>query len=153
THSMPRDRREKDRALLVYNGSPLAADLEVTGHPAATLYLSSTESDGALLVYLEDVDLDGDVHYVTEGVLRLIHWRASSGPAPYAFPGTYRSFTKGDARPLVPGEIMKVDLDLYPISYLFRAGHSIRVAIAGADVDHFVRIPARAPTLTLYRDE
>jgi hypothetical protein len=36
-------------------------ELEVTGHPAATLYLSSTESDGARVVPGEVMKVDLDL--------------------------------------------------------------------------------------------
>jgi X-Pro dipeptidyl-peptidase C-terminal non-catalytic domain len=62
-HSITRDRRERDEKLLVYTGAPLASDLEVTGHPMVTLELSSTESDGAVFVYLVDVTPNGDVDH------------------------------------------------------------------------------------------
>jgi predicted acyl esterase len=88
---------------------------------------------------------------VTEGILRLLFRRIDPNP-PYVYPTPIRSFAKKDAMPLVPGEIVKLDIDLYPISYLFRRGHTIRVAIAGADADHFAQIPSRAPTLSIYRD-
>ena len=151
-HSMPRDRRERDQKLLVYDGAPLAADLEVTGHPMVTLHLESTEPDGAVFVYLEDVDPNGAVHYVTEGELRVIHRRIRPEAAAYTFPGPYRTFAKADAEPLVRGEIATLEFDLLPISYLFRAGHSIRVAIAGADADHFTTVSPSAPVFTVYRD-
>ncbi len=39
------DRKERDQDLLVYTSEPLSAALEVTGHPVATVYLSSTTPD------------------------------------------------------------------------------------------------------------
>jgi putative CocE/NonD family hydrolase len=154
-HSLPRDRAERDRKLLVYTGAPLDADLEVTGHPRLTLHLESTARDGAVFVYLEDVDPRGRVRYVTEGMLRLISRAVSTGPAPYVFPGILRTFSSRDTLPMLPGRVAEVDIDLFPISYLFRRGHSVRVALAGADADHFARYPAapaEPPTWTIHRD-
>jgi uncharacterized protein len=62
------DRSEEDKRLLIYTGSPLERDTEITGSPIVTLVLSSSHSDGALHVYLEDVALDGRVTYITEGI-------------------------------------------------------------------------------------
>jgi len=50
------DRAKEDRRLLTYNSAPLEHDLEITGYPVVTLYVASTEEDGAFFVYLEDVD-------------------------------------------------------------------------------------------------
>ncbi len=41
---------------------------------------------------------------------------------------------------------------LLPTSWLFKAGSRIRVAIAGADADHYVQVPhGRPPVLTVRR--
>jgi predicted acyl esterase len=55
-------------------------------------------------------------------------------------------------QPLVPGETVELVIDLFPVSHLFMQGHSVRVSLAGADVDNF-RTPelAPAPTWTVYR--
>ena len=147
------DRAKQDEKLLVYDSPPLPGSLEVTGHPIVTLYVSSTAEDGAFFVYLEDVDRDGSVTYVTEGVLRALHRKLGDAKPPYAQVVPYRTFTRTDAMPLVPGEPAKLVFDLLPISYSFQVGHRIRVAIAGADKDHFTLIPpGEPPTITLYRD-
>ena len=65
----------------------------------------------------------------------------------------YRTFERADGRPVVPGEVTELMFDLLPTSYLFERGHSIRVALAGADRDHFTLIPSEAPpTWAVLRD-
>ena len=61
------DRAEADQKLLIYESQPLDEDTEITGYPEVTLYASTSESDGAFFVYLEDVAPDGKIVYVTEG--------------------------------------------------------------------------------------
>ena len=56
------DRAQTDQKLLVYDSPPLERDLEVTGHPVATLYLTTTADDGLFIAYLEDVGEDGKRH-------------------------------------------------------------------------------------------
>jgi putative CocE/NonD family hydrolase len=147
------DRAEADARLLVYDSPPLESDLEVTGHPVATLYLKSTADDGVFLAYLEDVDENGAVTYVTEGVLRGIHRKLSQETPPYPLVVPYHSFERRDGRPMAPGEVTELVFDLLPTSYLFRKGHSIRIALAGADRDHFALIPSEGPpTWTVLRD-
>ena len=116
-----------------------------------TLNLASDREDGALFVYLEDVDPEGRSRYVTEGGLRLIHRKTV--PNPY-FEGEepYHSFARADADPMPPGEAVTVSFRLWPIAALVRAGHRIRVAIAGADAGMFDPVPADGnATLTVYR--
>lgn len=131
------DRATRDRGLLAYDGAPLEGDLEVTGHPAVTLFVSSSDDDGHVFAYLEDVSPSGDVAYVTEGQLRLLH-RRLAGDGRVAGTGVpLRTFARADAAPLAHGEIAEVAFDLQPISWLFRRGHRVRLALAGADADHF----------------
>lgn len=135
------DRAERDGRLLVYTSPPLAAPLEVTGHPLVTLHVASTATDGAFFAYLEDVGSDGRVAYVTEGMLRALH-RRHDPVARDALGLPLRSFRRADAEPLVPGEVAELTFDLLPTSYVFPRGHAVRLALAGADADHFARIPA-----------
>lgn len=138
------DRAAADAALLVYDTPVLDRDLEVTGHPVVTLYAASSAGDGAFHVYLEDVAPDGAVTYVSEGQLRALHRKLSTTPPPYRQVVPQRSFRREDGRPLQPGRVAELVIDLLPTSYLFRQGHRIRIALAGADADHFATIPADA---------
>jgi predicted acyl esterase len=94
-------------------------------------------------VYLEDVAPDGRVSYVTEGQLRALHRRATDASSARAWqsPAPYRSFCRADAARLGDGEIAALQLDLLPVSYLFRKGQRVRLAIAGGDADHFADTP------------
>jgi putative CocE/NonD family hydrolase len=148
------ERAEAGRHLLTYTSPPLAGDAEITGHPIVTLYVTSTETDGAFYVYLEDVDEAGQVTYVTEGQLRAIHRRVSSNTPPYKLQVPYHSFKEADAMPLVPGETAELTFGLHPTSVLIRKGHRIRIGIAGHDEGTFVRIPAEGtPVISVARNK
>ena len=147
------DRAEQDARLLTYTSAPLTGDLEITGSPVITLFVSSTHSDGAFFVYLEDIGEAGEVRYLAEGQLRALHRKISDDPPPYRMPEPYHSFKRKDGAPLVPGKIAEMSFGLHPISALIRKGHRIRVGIAGADKDSFARIPAEGtPTISLERN-
>jgi len=142
------DRKERDQELLVYTSDPLSMALEVTGHPVATVYLSATSQDTNLFIYLEDVTPEGDVHYVTEGELGAIHRRWQPGDT--LFNGTnplpVHTFRRADAARLIPGEVVPLLVELLPTSYQFKQGHRIRIALAGADTDHFQNLDGPPPT-------
>ena len=139
------ERTPQDQRMLTYSSTPLTQDLEVTGQGVMTLEVTSTATDGNFFVYLEDVSPDGASTYVTEGMLRALHRNVSPGPAPYRTLYPYHSFLKKDGRPLVPGQPATLRFQLLPTSVLFKAGHRIRIAIAGADKDTFLRLPAEGP--------
>lgn len=147
------DRAREDQCLLCYTSAPLEEDMEITGHPVITLYLSSTTEDGAFFVYLEEVDEAGRVTYITEGQLRALHRKtvADETAARLAIP--YHSFLRKDGMPLQPGEVSEVSFHLLPTSVLVRKGRRLRVAIAGHDKDSFVRIPAQGePVISVQRN-
>ena len=145
------DRAEGDKKLLIYQTPALTTDTEVTGHPVVIFYVTSTADDGEFFAYLEDVAPEGTVTYVTEGALRAIDRKLCSGNRPFYAVVPCHSLLRKDREPLVSGETAELKFDLYPTSYLFRSGHSIRLAIAGADKDHFPIFPGNAPTLRFAR--
>ncbi|MYC99242.1 MAG: CocE/NonD family hydrolase [Gammaproteobacteria bacterium] len=148
------DRRDEDAKLLTYTSAPMEVDTEITGHPVVTLHVASTESDGAFIVYLEDVAPDGTVRYLTEGQLRAVMRAVTDDPPLYRKYGPHRSELRADAMPLVPGEVAEISFDLWATSVLIREGHRIRVAIAGADADTFLRYPrdGGVPVLSVQRN-
>jgi hypothetical protein len=120
------DRRERDARIIYWESAPLEHALEVTGYPSVVLYVSWDDGDdGHVFAYLEDVAPDGRVAYVTEGQLRAL------------YRGTPRTFTRANARPLRAGAVEEIAFPLLPISWLFERGHRVRLALAGADRDHF----------------
>ena len=147
------DRRREDRRLLTYTSPPLARAAHVAGLARITLQLASSRPDGTLIAYLEDVAPNGRVTYLTEGQLRLASRAVARRDAPHRLLRTPRTFARGDARPMVPGRVEPVVLDLLPTSARIAAGHRLRIAIAGADAGLFAQLPADGKvTYTVRRD-
>ncbi len=146
------DRIEQDKKLLVYTSPPLEDDWEVTGHPSVTLYFNISGKDATVFAYLEDVNEEGTVSYVTEGMLRAIHRKLSQTPAPYRDPVPYRTYLQADSQPIIPGKVTTLTFNLLPTSYLFKKGHRIRLAIAGSDRDHFRPLPGLLPLFRVIRN-
>ena len=148
------DRAAEDEKLLTFTSEPFEHDTEITGHPVVTLFVRSTHDDGAFLAYLEDVAPDGKVTYITEGQLRAVMRRESDEPAPYKKIGPHRSELRADAMPLIPGEVAELTFELWATSVLIKEGHRLRIAIAGADKDSFLRYPRNGdvPTISVERN-
>jgi putative CocE/NonD family hydrolase len=146
-------RTKADTKLLTYTSSPLENDLEITGNPIITLYLSSTHDDGAVYVYLEAVDDQGNVIYLTDGNLRFMHRKISTEEPPFKITVPYHTFLKKDALPYVPHDILELTFGLHATSVLVKKGYKLRLAIAGADKDTFIRYPAEGkPVITVERN-
>ncbi len=141
-------RQQADDRLLTFTSDPLPADAHVLGFPVVTLRLATSGTDGAVYVYLEDVAPDGEVSYLTEGCLRFVH-RAAAGPARPERLGVPRTFARPDALGVVPADPMDLTVPLLPVSALARAGHRVRIAIAGHDASCFTRYGPAEETFTL----
>jgi uncharacterized protein len=136
------DLTANDAKGLTYTTAPLAADLEVTGHPVAHLWLSTRAKDADLFVYLEEETPGGKSRYVTEGTLRASHRRlAEPGFNNLGLP--FHRGLKADTEEL-SGEPAELVLDLLPTSTRFPAGSRIRVTITGADRDNSLT-PEQSP--------
>jgi len=146
------DRNASDDLMLTYTTKPLVENLQITGTPFITLHLSSTHTEGALFVYLEEVDTQGRSRYITEGGLLLEHRKLSKDSIFDRLP--YHSFREADASPMPIDQIQEISVKLWPTSLLVKKGHSIRIAISGADKDTFDRVPKEGnPIFTVYRNK
>ncbi|MFW9878140.1 MAG: CocE/NonD family hydrolase [Candidatus Thorarchaeota archaeon] len=146
-------REKSDRKLLTYISAPLQEEIEITGNPTITVYLSSTHEDGAVFAYLEEVDEKGNIHYFTDGNIRLIHHKISPEESLYKITVPHHTYYKKDASLLIPGEITEVTFGFRATSVLIRKGHQLKLAIAGADRDTFKHYPTDGkPTLTIQRN-
>jgi hypothetical protein len=140
-----------DEKGLTYTTPPLAAEVEVTGHPVVHLWVTSSARDGDFFVYLEDISEARYSKYVTEGNLRASH-RALS-PAPYNNLGLPYHRSNAEDIAELPDQPVELVFDLIPTSYVFDAGHRIRVTITGADKDTALTPQLDPPpTVHLYRE-
>jgi hypothetical protein len=118
---------------------PLAEDMEVTGPLAAVLYVSSESEDMDLFLTLRHFDADGNEVLetgqqgtpvpVAKGWLRVSHRELDP-----ALSLPYRPYHRHTRRLyLKPGEIVQVQVEIWPTSMVFRKGHRIRLDIAPRD--------------------
>jgi uncharacterized protein len=105
----------------------------------------NTQIVAALHVYLSEEEPDGTVRYVTEGVLRALHRKLSPCPPNYRASWPYYIYDRGDATPLIPGWPEVIVVVLLPTAWRFGKGSRIRLAIAGADADHYGQVPHGSP--------
>jgi hypothetical protein len=139
------NRAAVDRKLLSYTTAPLNGPVQVTGLGRVTLTVTGLRGarHGALYAYLEDVQPDGRVVYVTEGELAL----ADRALAPRADNPAWRrlrtprTFASGSAAPFPLHRPERITFDLLPTSVLFRPGDRIRITLAAADPSSFQLLP------------
>ncbi|WP_084655478.1 CocE/NonD family hydrolase [Nocardia altamirensis] len=110
--------------VLVYTGAPLSADTRVTGPISVELYAASSAVDTDWTAKLVDVHPDGTARNLNNGILRASFRESSSQPTP-----------------IVPGEIYKYTIKIWPTSNMFRAGHKIRLEISSSDYPQYAPNP------------
>jgi putative CocE/NonD family hydrolase len=144
------DWQQREARLPHYRSEPLDAAVELAGHAVAALRIAVSEPDAALHVYLSEEEPDGTVRYVSEGVLRALHRKLTACPVNYHASWPYRSCNRADAAVLVPGRPEEIAVVLLPTAWRFGAGSRIRLAISGADADHYGQVPhGRPPVFTI----
>ncbi len=118
---------------------PLPDDLEITGPLAASFWVSSSTEDMDLFLTLRNFDVDGNEVLetgqqgtpvpVAKGWLRVSHRELDPE---LSLP--YRPYHRHQRRfYLKPGEIVKVDVEIWPTSMVFKRGHRICLAIQPRD--------------------
>lgn len=127
---------------LTFATEPMGGDTEVTGPASARLFISSTSQDADLFLTLRVLDPDGkDVTFVSgldpAGVVGMGWLRASHRSLDPDRSRPYRPFhTHVDPEPLTPGEIVALDVEIWPTSFVVPAGHRVAVTIQGEDFAH-----------------
>jgi hypothetical protein len=152
-HDVPYpDGAAEDKKRIVYDGAPLATDVEISGSPVVTLEVASTAADGAFFAYLEDVAPDGHVTFLDEGEVRALDRKlVDPRKLPYASLGPVSSSSRDDAQPLVHGKPAELKFSMWPTSVVLRKAHQIRIALAGADACFRRYPPVGDVTWTVYR--
>ncbi len=137
------DLERNDIRSLTFTGDRLTSDLEITGHPVAYLWVSSSGDDVDVFAYLEEVDEIGRPHYITEGNLRASH--RATGPAPYDKLGLPHHPSDAASLLAIERDPMELWFDFQPTSNVVRAGRRVRLTIAGCDRDNAETVITTSP--------
>ncbi|OYW51366.1 MAG: peptidase S15 [Novosphingobium sp. 28-62-57] len=117
---------------LSYTTAALTKPAKLIGFPVAHLAVSADKPDAHVFVYLDQVDAAGKAEVVAFGRLALSH--RIEGRAPYAAMGLpFHPGRQGDVMPVAPGQVVRMNIDMTPISRVVPAGARLRLTIAGAD--------------------
>lgn len=136
--------------MLSWDSPALTTALDLAGHAQLDLAISLDTPDASIFVYLTEVEASGTERYITEGLLRALH-RAEGTPGPWLKAGwIWRGFHRETARPVTPGERMLLRIPLLPTAWQLQRGSRLRLSVAGADADHFGKVPhGRPPVFTI----
>ena len=140
--------RSKEKAVIHFDAmgdgvtfltAPLAEETEITGPSALKLFVSSSTADADIFVVLRmfsgdlrEVVFQGaiDPHTpVGQGWLRASHRRLDKKlSTPYR---PYHTHTRRE--PLKPGEVVELDIEIWPTSIVVPAGFRVALTVRGKD--------------------
>jgi putative CocE/NonD family hydrolase len=148
------DWAHQSASMLHYDTAPLDESMNIVGHPVATIRMAVDQGDASIFVYLSEVDAEGRVFYITEGLLRAIHRKTSSPPENYVVAWPFRAYNRADAARLDIGAKTDFVIPLLPVGWTLRRGSKLRLSISGADAGHFVPMPyGRPPVFSVHIGE
>jgi putative CocE/NonD family hydrolase len=113
---------ESRRDILVYTSPPLKDDIEVTGPVRVVLYAATSANDTDFTAKLVDVQPDGQPLLVTDGIQRLRYRASLNNPV----------FVKRNTH-------YEINVDAGVTSYVFAAGHKIRLEVSSSNFPRFDR--------------
>ena len=127
---------------VTFLSKPLSAETEITGPSAARLFLSSSTEDADVFLVLTAFAPDGaevvfqgaiDPHTpIGQGWLRASHRKLDR-----TLSREYRPYHSHDARqPLGPGEVVPLEIEIWPTSVVLPAGYRIGLRVRGRDYEH-----------------
>jgi predicted acyl esterase len=120
---------------------PLENEIEITGPSATKLFISSSTSDADLFLVLRIFSSDGkevvfqgaiDPHTpIAQGWLRASHRKLDA-----RLSTPYQSYHAHDEKqPLNPGEVVELDIEIWPTSIVVPSGYRIGLTVRGKDYE------------------
>lgn len=135
------DLRSVHTNVLTWTTEELEVATEVTGRGKLTFWAEVGGTDADFVVPISDVAPDGTSTQVAVGYLNASHAHSRSNP----------TLPK-------PGKIQKYEMEIWPTSYVFQAGHRIRLNLAGgakSGASGYVQGPGPSPypaLITIHQD-
>jgi predicted acyl esterase len=133
------------------------------GPSTATLWASATSADVDFFVEVLDVDLaTGDTTFVQRGLQRATFRRAipelsdtvQNGPHAGEIYRPYHDFV--GIEPMIPGEVYRFDIEVFPFGHVFREGHALVIQIHAPPLNDpistYAYEPNQAGVVTIYQD-
>jgi uncharacterized protein len=134
-----------------YTTAPFTHPTTLAGPVGATLYATSTTTDTEWVVQLSDVAPNGNATALTSGLLEGNQRALNPSLTWYAPDGRpllpYHPYTKVTQTPVVPGQVTRYDVEVFPTFDTLAPGHRLRVTVATSDFPHALPTATQLPNL------
>ena len=142
------DNRRLQRGALSYTTEPFATPTLIAGPITLTVHATANTSEALWVAHLDDVAPDGASRPLTEGALLGSHRALDPDRTWYLPDGTvlrpHHVSTRSAVKPVIPGEVTRYDVEIFPTAALLESGHRLRLTVTTFDFPHLVPTkPAR----------
>ncbi len=149
-----------ERLAQKYETPVLTEDLYINGPIEADVWISTTAADAGVIVRVDDVDEKGAAFALTNGLLTA-SFRAVDSSRTRTLDGAsiqpWHPFTKASLQPVGAGNLVELNVEVFPTSAVIKSGHKLRIAVGASDFPHGLPpIPSLLQSilgvLTIYSD-
>jgi putative CocE/NonD family hydrolase len=151
------DNTLNDLTGVVFDSAPVTTPVSFQGPVNARLYVSSTTGDGMLSVSIEDVAPGGAVTRLSGGWQVISFGQEDASRTRYLDGKVlqpYYPYTQASRKPLTPGAVAPVDVEIFPTGASIQPGHKLRLAVQAFDIPHLAPplpdLPGVLTALTLH---
>jgi putative CocE/NonD family hydrolase len=142
------DNRRVQRGALAYTTEVFATPTLIVGPITLTVHATANTTESLWVAHLDDVAPDGASRPLTQGALLGSHRELDPERTWYLSDGTvlrpHHFSTRSAAKPVVPGELTRYDVEIFPTAAVLEAGHRLRLTLTTFDFPHLVPpVPAR----------
>ena len=142
------DNRRLQRGALTYTTEAFATPTLIAGPITLTMHATASTTEALWVAHLDDVAPDGASRPLTEGALLGSHRALDPDRTWYLPDGTvlrpHHVSTRSAVKPVIPGEVTRYDIEIFPTAALLESGHRLRLTVTTYDFPHLVPTkPAR----------
>lgn len=145
------DNRRLHREALTYTSETFGSARLLAGPIALTVFATANTTETVWVAYLDDVAPDGVSRPLTQGALLGSHRALDTDKTWYLPDGSvlrpHHSYTRAAAQPVVPGELTRYDIEIFPTAALIEPGHRLRLALTTYDFPSLVPIKSQRAAL------
>ncbi|MDH6195463.1 putative CocE/NonD family hydrolase [Mycobacterium frederiksbergense] len=136
------DNRRLQREALTYTTAEFTEAQLIAGPVTLTVHATADTTETLWVAHLDDVSPDGVSRPLTQGALLGSHRALDPDRTWYRPDGTVlrpqHLSTRAAVEPVVPGELTRYDIEVFPTAALIERGHRLRLTLTTYDFPHLV---------------
>jgi putative CocE/NonD family hydrolase len=133
-----------------FTTAPFKSAKAIAGPISATVFAGATTTDTQWVATVDDVTPSGRSYPLSEGAL-LGSLRAIDEARTWSVQGVrvlpWHPYTRASAQPVVPGQVTKYEIEIFPTLATIAKGHRLRVTLSTSDTPHLTPLPTQLPNL------